>query len=437
METHDATSNAGSGGKLPKKYIRTFAGDMEIVKQGGSLDLAPFVPKNSESSSEPDGSSASKGPVPPPPIPSPMQQPIPEPEFVPEPAPEPIPEPEPIPVPPSAPVPPPAPKPIPPPTKPAPQPVEIFPPSSPPPPARKAPAENPIETYSSDFSNRLKETHASTASILAAEQDAGPLPTEPNAPQRAPMNIANILYIAAGVLFLVLGGIGAYVAYTHFTAENAPVAPIGVAAAPIFVDERVSVSGEGTALSRAIEDSVQSPLAAGAVRLLYLATTTGTGTDNVFAALQPSAPDELVRNINADGSMAGIVNAGGIQSPFFILSVSSYSVTFGGMLAWEPMMATDLAALFPPFAPAANTAPAPVATTTSKTTKNATTTIAIAAKRGGFDDESVNNHDVRVYRDEAGRIVLLYGYWNQTTLVIARDPAAFSEIIGRLANSHT
>ena len=52
-----------------------------------------------------------------------------------------------------------------------------------------------------------------------------------------------------------------------------------------------------------------------------------------------------------------------------------------------------------------------------------------------FFDEVVANHDVRIYRDAEGRSILLYGYWNQTTLVIARDPSAFAEILGRLATS--
>ena len=53
----------------------------------------------------------------------------------------------------------------------------------------------------------------------------------------------------------------------------------------------------------------------------------------------------------------------------------------------------------------------------------------------GFVDEVVRNHDVRVYRDATGKSVLLYGYWNQTTLVIARDVAAFTELLQRLATS--
>jgi hypothetical protein len=152
----------------------------------------------------------------------------------------------------------------------------------------------------------------------------------------------------------------------------------------------------------------------------------------------------------SDGSIAGVVNVDGETYPFFILSVSSYSTTFAGMLSWEKTMPADLAGLFPAFAPI-SPAPASVATTTTAATttaktktKKATTLVAapppppvIPVSTAGFYDETVSNHDVRVYRDDAHRSVLLYGYWNQNTLIIARDPDSFSEIVQRLANSHS
>ena len=68
----------------------------------------------------------------------------------------------------------------------------------------------------------------------------------------------------------------------------------------------------------------------------------------------------------------------------------------------------------------------------------ATSSLQVAAGSvATFHDEVVSNHDVRIYRDAAGKSILLYGYWNQFTLVIARDPAAFTEILGRLATSRS
>ena len=335
---------------IPKKYIRTLAGDMATLKKGGTPDLAPLIGKKEMA----------------------QRQATPAPEHP-----------------------------------------------------------TPIETYASDFSDRVKDTHASPATVLAAEQDAAPSPSEP-----APAHSHGVLYVFAGVMLLAAGGAGAYYAYTRYSTSTAPTILAPVVSSPIFVDDREQISGTGVTLLQAVEQSAGSPLAAGAVRLLY--TEGATTTDNsVFSALQLPAPDVLLRNLNASGSMAGIVNVGGSQSPFFILSVASYGDTFSGMLSWEPTMPRGLASLFPAYPVPVAPVIAPIATSTIATTTLATTTPKITPTITlTFHDEVINDHDVRVYRDAQGRSVLLYGYWDQQTLVIARDEAAFTEILQRLATSH-
>lgn len=280
----------------------------------------------------------------------------------------------------------------------------------------------------------MKEEHASTATVLAAEQDA-----LEGAPQPAPQQSSrgNLPYVIAGTLLLIAGIAGAYVAYTHYKTILAPISFAPSASAPIFVDDREKIAGEGPVLFQAIGQSVSRPLAHGAVRLLYTASST-EGTKSVFAALEAPAPDILRRNVRIAGSMAGVVNIDGVQSPFFILSVLSYRDTFSGMLSWEPKIRSDLEALFPPHLTATST---PVATSTPATgASKGAVKITAGVKPAppaptAFVDDTVANHDVRIYRDVAGQSVLLYGYWNQTTLVIARDPSAFAEILQRLATS--
>jgi hypothetical protein len=337
----------------PKKYIRTFAGDIEILKSGGKPNLAPLV----ESKSTPAERLIAASPVP-------AEVPIPPPQVE-----EPIQKEQPTP--------------------------EVIKPT-------------PIETYASDFSDKMKEENASPVTVLAAEQDATKIETQTT--KSAPHSRGGILYTVFGIVFIMIGAAGIYIAYMHYASSLAPVTLAPTISAPIFVDEREQISGVGPALVQAIEQSVTKQLAPNTVRLLY--TTNATTTDNtIFSALRVPAPDVLLRNINANGSMAGIVNVGGAQSPFFILSVASYSGTFSGMLSWESSMPKDLSNLFPAYP-----------------NSSATSTIS-------FRDEVVDNHDVRIYRDIAGRSIILYGYWNETTLVIARDPSVFTEIVDRLATS--
>ncbi|MFA5942371.1 MAG: hypothetical protein WC798_01745 [Candidatus Paceibacterota bacterium] len=351
-----------------KKYIRTFAGDIEAVQKGSTPDLVPLAESRPPSLETP--------PLPPPPPPTTS-----EPSLVPTPIPvsnvghvsiSPL----------SIPI------------------AKVEPPSS-------KPDVSPLETYAGDFADRMESTNASSATVLAAEQDAAP-----KVPQPVQKSSHGILYVCAGIALLVVGGWGMYAAYTR-DLDIAPSALLEPDVSPIFVDERERISGTGSVLLRAIEQSASRPLAPGAVRLLSLADTVDT---SIFSALQFPAPDKLLRNVDDAGSIAGVLDIGDKQNPFFILAVVSYGETFSGMLSWEPVMPRDLAQLFPLYS---------VASTTATTTT------------AGFRDEAVQNHDIRVYRDATGRSIIAYGYRDQRTLVIARDPAAWGEIADRLASSRT
>lgn len=372
---------------VPNKYIRTFAGDMETVKQGGVPDLTPLR------DATPQERLVEASPVPPAPVPAPPPEAVQSaPEVVPAPAPD-------------------------------------------------EPGAAPLKTYAGDFLDRVGQTEASTATVLAAEQDATPV-TVP-APTPAPKT--DLAYVIGGVVLLVIGVAGGVFAYLHYRTINAPVTITPTVSAPIAVDERKIVTGTGAPLLQAIEQSVTDPLPAGSARLLYIESTT---TPSVFGALNVSAPGILVRNIDPAGSMAGVINVGGVQSPFFILSVLSYGDTFSGMLQWEKTMIHDLSGLYPAYPTPIIPTPAPVATTTATTTapkakvapKAATTTVSapvVPAFVPAFKDEVISNHDVRIYRDAEGRSVLVYGYWNQTTLVLARDVSAFTQLLSRLAAAST
>lgn len=371
------------------KYIRTFGGDVEAVQKGDTPDLVPL--HHAEALKD-----ALRNPIP---VPAPSERLV-EASSLPSvqvPAPAQIPEPAPVAVP-----------------------IEQ--------------SQVPLKTYASDFSRLMKETQASAVTVLAAEQDEAP-----RAPQILPtaekFSLTNLIYGIAGGVLLIAGMVGAYFAYISYLGTAASVVVAPTISAPIFVDEHSQVSGSGDTLSQAIAQSVASPIKQGAIRLLSL----DTGA-SVFPALQLPAPGALTRNINAAQSMAGVVIVNGKQSPFFILSVASYGDTFAAMLSWEQFMPRDLTKLFPPYpAPVVNTPVATSATATSST-KSAITTPTPAVTSiltAAFYDTTIANHDARAYRDSAGRIILLYGYWDQKTLIIARDAAAFTEIVRRLATSRT
>lgn len=408
MDAQSQKTGTPASALEPKKFIRTFEGDAAILQKGGTPDLIPFPGEHETVSAETTGDISLDGVAAAPYEPA-IQIPAPvPPPAAPPPAPVPLPKPEPVMAetvhtPPTVEVPP--------------APSVVVPPPPPMPPVVTVSPDT-LKTYAGDFVDHVASEHASGATILAAEQDAGPTPrTRPPAVQHH----RTWVYVTLGIVLFGLGGAGSYFAYAQYQTKMLPVAVEPTVSAPIFVDERSVVAGTSTPLLSAVMASLQKPPPVSTVRLLYETATT-TADMSVFNALMLPAPDILLRNIVAQGSMAGIVNVGGTVTPFFILAVSSYSDTFAGMLSWEKTMPRDLSALFP-----ANTS-VDVASSTV-----ATTTLALKAPPL-FRDVVIANHDARVYQD-AGGAVLVYGYWNQSTLVIARDQYAFSEILNRLGTS--
>lgn len=304
---------------------------------------------------------------------------------------------------------------------------------------------DPLRTYSSDFTDQVKAKGASAMTILAAEQDAGRA-ASPVSPK-----VKKTLYIGIGGVLVLVGAVGAYIGYTQYQAAHAPVMVAPSIAAPVFFEEKEEITEKGAPIVAAIVASAGKTLSPNTVRLLYSNDATTT-QETLFVAARFAAPNIVRRNIVGNGaSMAGIVNANGSTAPFFILGVASYNETFAGMLSWEKTMSKDLVAVFPPYpAPVVSTttatstatttpkkpSPAPAKPTTKATTTTASTTPRVTMT-AGFRDEVIANHDVRVYRDDQGRTLFLYGYWSQTVLVIARDAAAFTELADRLAGARS
>lgn len=303
---------------------------------------------------------------------------------------------------------------------------------------------SPLHTYTSDFADHIDTKKASAFSVLAAQSDANP--AQPKQVRSRPHARRGLLITIAGIVLILGGGIGAFAAYRYVSTHSA------VAVAPsvpslIFADDRQALQGEGPQLLQAIADSSATALPEGQVRVLYITTKTTTPDKKtvitpltggeLVGTLQLSAPDILLRNI-ASESTVGVVHAGPETRAFLILKVLSYERTFAGMLQWESTLQPTLAPLYPEY-PAAQPAAPTVVTTTkivngkkvvATTTVEAAPIITVAPR---FVDEVASNHDVRALKDGQGRTILLYGYKDKETLIIARDEAAFAEILNRLA----
>jgi hypothetical protein len=309
----------------------------------------------------------------------------------------------------------------------------------------------PLHTYKSDFADHLQEQGGSAFSVIAAEKDA-----PRSQPARRKSTLAPRIAIILGAFVFILAGVGAiYEAYL-FMNKTAPVPLLSTPTTLIVADSSVALSGTGQSLLDALAQEATQPLALDHIVNTYVtvATTTSQGQIEeqgtggaLISELNLPAPDILLRNIDPS-SMVGIVNAGGETRPFFILRVTSYERTFSGMLTWEPTMYSDLAELYPKYpAPTVSATalitPASAATSTGSAVTHATSTqifippstVDQTQPATQFTDEIVANHAARVLTDLSGRTLLIYGYADKQTLIIARNEAAFTFLLSRLQSS--
>jgi hypothetical protein len=299
---------------------------------------------------------------------------------------------------------------------------------------------SPLHTYTSDFADRVEQQKASAFTVIAAEKDSGVRPK----PIKKKMKV-NFVPIVIGIALLILGSAGIYTAYL-FMSKSASIPTASTIYSLIAPDSKVELSGTRKNLRFALADEANKPLAENDVLLTYIneSTTTAQGVVDVASSggafitqMQLDAPDILLRNID-QSSMVGIVHAGSETRPFFILRVTSYERSFAGMLNWEGTIQNNLSLFYPLLS---TQVPAPQLASLSTTTSSTSTRTFIPTTASyssnmpdaQFIDEVVNNHDTRVLKDQSGRTILIYGYADQQTLIIARDEAAFTLLVSRLA----
>ncbi len=276
----------------------------------------------------------------------------------------------------------------------------------------------PLHTYKSDFSEHIDAKDASVFSVLAAEKDA----QKPKALEVLPEQKKSRATFIIGGMLILLGLVGVYAAY-QWSQDRSIIPMDDMVPSLVFADARREVTGKGTDLMRALGEVAGSSIPSGNVVVTYIttATTTAEGAPFKFPApggaliraLGIPAPSIFLRNI-LDESTVGVIHAGDQTRPFFIFSVSSYERTFAGMLDWEDTMERDLSILYPSYP------------------KEATASTSPLLQPRTFSDSVAASRDIRVLKDEQGRSILVYGYNDKETLIVARDETAFVQLAERL-----
>ena len=139
------------------------------------------------------------------------------------------------------------------------------------------------------------------------------------------------------------------------------------------------------------------------------------GIGEFLTAIEAQATPELIRSLRGDFFL-GLHQTVEKRSPVLVIPVTSYERAFAGMLAWEPTVNANLSPIFTFIPPL---------TTDEK---------GLFVERQ-FEDSLINNYDVRVLRDDAGAIQMMYSFPTRTMLIIAESPYSFTEVLSRLRAS--
>jgi|GEM_PF-2142396 len=123
-------------------------------------------------------------------------------------------------------------------------------------------------------------------------------------------------------------------------------------------------------------------------------------TTSFFEFVAPNAPTSLVRALDQSMLLGGVRTTK--TSPYLVFKTTNFDTAFAGMLSWEPMLTTDLRALFN------------------------------ISGSGKFLDRVIENQHVRILHDSSGAERMVYGFVNGRILIITETSSAYKEILRAL-----
>ena len=121
---------------------------------------------------------------------------------------------------------------------------------------------------------------------------------------------------------------------------------------------------------------------------------------SVLQIISPQIPATLLRSVSGE-YMFGVYSFDKNQ-PFIIFTVDDYGTAWSGMLKWEESVSKDLAQIFD---------------------------ISPDMSDSLFSDESFNNKDLRVLKNDRGQTILLYSFLDKNTVIITTNENIFNTLL--------
>lgn len=266
-----------------------------------------------------------------------------------------------------------------------------------------------LRTYQGDVQEAILKNKFSSTDIFLAEQEKKRVDPEPEKTMvfKNP-ETKNKILLTLGLVLVTLGLVAIGTVYYLRSNENVMIeqktkAIIG------FTKEKtlfVATTTREKLVSQLLLEKTGFNLAVNSV--LYLNTVDGfekpANIENVLALLAPKMPGSLSRSFE-NKYMIGVFSFD-TNEPFIILKTEDFGLSFSGMLKWEKDMVSDIGKLF-------------------AVLTNASSTSLI------FIDQERRNKDLRVLKDEDGKILLLYSFIDNKTLLITKNENVFTAILNK------
>ncbi len=265
----------------------------------------------------------------------------------------------------------------------------------------------PLRTYQGDVSDVIGKTKTSVVSIAVAEQNRKTQNSLKNKPEEETDHTTrNKFFALAGVVLFVLGVVVVGVFY-YFSLQN-EITQTNQNRTILNYDKEVKIPIVGSArndlIQKITEEKENFNLPVGSI--LYIDTMDASTTAKIQKVLQiltPQIPPPLLRDLSSS-YMFGVYSSNKNQ-PFIILTIDDYGIGFSEMLKWENTMMKDIGPIFG---------------LVSDTQTNYS-----------FQDESVNNKDLRVIKNNNRQTILLYSFVDKNTIIVTTNENIFNVLLNR------
>jgi len=275
-----------------------------------------------------------------------------------------------------------------------------------------------VETYAGDMAKVINDSEAGIIKKIIHEQEE----QEEQKKNLSPESKKNKTFMIIGVVLIIF----ALIAVVVITIFGKQIFTVTVAPqfAPIIFTDSMKFKEVAGLTKDEIAETIKNEVAGtkvkvGGVEGIYLTEKKKViGFRKLLTLIKGNVVLNQITFVD-DNFLMGVANkdttadGGASKNLFILLKMRSFADIFDGMKAWEQKMFFDLHGFF-------------------GVNINADTNY---LQTKDFEDGIVQNKNARILRDKDGKIVLMYVFADDTSLIITNSEITAKEIILRLASS--